>query len=294
MFLYLPKLLTGVHDLTQGRRRRARGRLRAAGRHRPADRRRRSPTGSAPTRVLLVSLHRGRRARARARRGLRRRWSPLTIVCLTMASRSASARARCSSSCPEWFPDRVGAVTGVVGAAGGSAASSRRSSWASSSRPPGGYALGFVLMALVALACLVVLRGLRERTPAGVGVGSRGAQRARSRRIAPANCAGKGVVGLDVAGGPLDRRAAVVREGVVFSSRHSATRTPHLRRRAVLVWSGQTRPAHLALHAELVAQRVGDRAACRLRRSPSRKTSTRSSQNATRPVSSAASGSGCS
>jgi NNP family nitrate/nitrite transporter-like MFS transporter len=59
---------------------------------------------------------------------------------------------------PEWFPDRVGAVTGVVGAAGG----------LGGFFPPlimgaVAYSLGFVLMGAVAALCLVVQAGLNRR-----------------------------------------------------------------------------------------------------------------------------------
>ena len=62
---------------------------------------------------------------------------------------------------PEWFPDRVGAVTGVVGAAGGLGGFFPPLIMGIVKSATGGYALGFVLMALVAFACLIVLRTLR-------------------------------------------------------------------------------------------------------------------------------------
>ena len=159
MFLYLPKLLTGVHDLTKadaGARAAGFALLAVIGR----------PIGGwlsdriGAARVLLVSFiavavlalvlaatythdgpaddrlpDHGRRARARHRRRLQAR--------------------------PEWFPDRVGAVTGVVGAAGGLGGFFPPLVMGIVKSATGGYALGFVLMALVALACLVVLRALR-------------------------------------------------------------------------------------------------------------------------------------
>ena len=66
---------------------------------------------------------------------------------------------------PEWFPDRVGAVTGVVGAAGGLGGFFPPLVMGVVKSATGGYALGFVLMALVALACLVVLVAIRSGSP---------------------------------------------------------------------------------------------------------------------------------
>jgi NNP family nitrate/nitrite transporter-like MFS transporter len=69
---------------------------------------------------------------------------------------------------PVWYPDRVGAVTGVVGAAGGLGGFFPPLVMGVVKSATGGYALGFVLMALVAVGCLVVLRGLREPAPVAV------------------------------------------------------------------------------------------------------------------------------
>jgi MFS transporter, NNP family, nitrate/nitrite transporter len=44
---------------------------------------------------------------------------PLTIACLTMAVALGLGMGAVFKLVPEWFPERVGAVTGVVGAAGG-------------------------------------------------------------------------------------------------------------------------------------------------------------------------------
>ena len=74
MFLYLPKLLTGVHDLTKADAgARAAGFALLAVIGRPAGGWLSDRVGAA--RVLLVSLHRRRRARRRARRQPTRRWS---------------------------------------------------------------------------------------------------------------------------------------------------------------------------------------------------------------------------
>jgi NNP family nitrate/nitrite transporter-like MFS transporter len=62
---------------------------------------------------------------------------------------------------PVWYPENVGAVTGVVGAAGGLGGFFPPLVMGVVKSATGGYAVGFVLMALVAFACLVVLGALR-------------------------------------------------------------------------------------------------------------------------------------
>ena len=86
---------------------------------------------------------------------------PLTIACLTMAVALGLGTGAVFKLVPEWFPDRVGAVTGVVGAAGGLGGFFPPLVMGIVKSATGGYALGFVLMALVAVACLVVLGALR-------------------------------------------------------------------------------------------------------------------------------------
>ena len=86
---------------------------------------------------------------------------PLTIACLTMAVALGLGTGAVFKLVPEWFPDRVGAVTGVVGAAGGLGGFFPPLVMGIVKSATGGYALGFALMALVALACLIVLRALR-------------------------------------------------------------------------------------------------------------------------------------
>ena len=93
---------------------------------------------------------------------------PLTIACLTMAVALGLGTGAVFKLVPEWFPDRVGAVTGVVGAAGGLGGFFPPLVMGIVKSATGGYALGFVLMALVALACLIVLGalGVPRQTPA--------------------------------------------------------------------------------------------------------------------------------
>jgi NNP family nitrate/nitrite transporter-like MFS transporter len=159
MFLYLPKLLTEVHDLTKadaGARAAGFALLAVIGR----------PLGGwlsdrvGATRVLFVSflavavlalvLAAGYTAMV-----------PLTVACLTMAGALGLGTGAVFKLVPEWFPDRVGSVTGVVGAAGGLGGFFPPLVMGAVKSATGGYALGFALMALVALACLVVLRALR-------------------------------------------------------------------------------------------------------------------------------------
>jgi MFS transporter, NNP family, nitrate/nitrite transporter len=158
MFLYLPKLLTGVHDLTKadaGARAAGFALLAVVGR----------PTGGwlsdrvgAP-RVLCVSfIAVGVLALVLA--AAYTAMVPLTIACLTMAIALGLGTGAVFKLVPEWFPDRVGSVTGVVGAAGGLGGFFPPLVMGIVKSATGGYALGFVLMALVALACLVVLGAL--------------------------------------------------------------------------------------------------------------------------------------
>ena len=90
---------------------------------------------------------------------------PLTICCLVMALALGLGTGAVFKLVPVWYPDRVGAVTGVVGAAGGLGGFFPPLVMGAVKSATGGYGLGFVLMALVALASLVVLRALREPAP---------------------------------------------------------------------------------------------------------------------------------
>jgi len=80
---------------------------------------------------------------------------------------------------PEYFPGAVGSVTGLVGAAGGLGGFFPPLALGVVKQLTGGYTLGFVLLALFALACLVVLvAGERRRTatPRAGGVAPTGAR----------------------------------------------------------------------------------------------------------------------
>jgi len=159
MFLYLPKLLTGVHDLTKSDAgARAAGFALLAVIARPlggwlADR-------VSAARVLRVSFV-GVGVLALVLAATYTAMVPLTIACLTMAVALGLGTGAVFKLVADWFPDRVGAVTGVVGAAGGLGGFFPPLVMGVVKTATGGYALGFVLMALVALACLVVLRAVQ-------------------------------------------------------------------------------------------------------------------------------------
>lgn len=159
MFLYLPKLLTGEHDLTKadaGARAAGFALLAVIGR----------PLGGwlsdrvGATRILLVCfVSVGVLALVLA--AAYSSMVPLTIACLAMAVALGLGTGAVFKLVPEWFPDRVGSVTGAVGAAGGLGGFFPPLVMGIVKGATGGYALGFALMALVAVACLVVLRALR-------------------------------------------------------------------------------------------------------------------------------------
>ena len=163
MFLYLPKLLTGVHDLTKadaGARAAGFALLAVIGR----------PTGGVlsdrigAARVLAVSFA-GVTVLALALAVTYESMVPLTICCLTMAVLLGLGTGAVFKLVPEWFPNRVGSVTGVVGAAGGLGGFFPPLVMGVVKSATGGYALGFALMALVAVISLLVLRAI-TRAPA--------------------------------------------------------------------------------------------------------------------------------
>jgi NNP family nitrate/nitrite transporter-like MFS transporter len=82
---------------------------------------------------------------------------PLTIACLTMALALGLGMGAVFKLVPQWFPDKVGSVTGVVSAAGGLGGFFPPLVMGVVESATGGFALGFILMAAVALACLLVL-----------------------------------------------------------------------------------------------------------------------------------------
>ena len=166
MYLYLPKLLTSVHDLSKtdaGARAAGFALLAVIGR----------PLGGiisdrigaesvlgvsfAAVLVLALGLAAGYEAMV-----------PLTISCLTMALALGLGTGAVFKLVPVWYPDNVGAVTGIVGAAGGLGGFFPPLVMGLVKSATGGYGLGFVLMAIVALGCLLVLRAMRVSEAAPV------------------------------------------------------------------------------------------------------------------------------
>ena len=158
MFLYLPKLLTGIYDLSKSDAgARAAGFALLAVLARPAggwlaDR-------ISAERVLRWSFA----ATAVLAAGLAATYShivPLTAFCLTLAVAFGLGTGAVFKLVAAWFPKEVGAVTGVVGAAGGLGGFFPPLVMGIVKSATGGYALGFVLLAAVAVLCLAVLARL--------------------------------------------------------------------------------------------------------------------------------------
>jgi MFS transporter, NNP family, nitrate/nitrite transporter len=155
MFLYLPKLLTGVHHLSKtDAGYRAAGFAFLAVLTRPvggwlADR-------IGAQRVLRTSFV-ATLALAVALAITYRHMVPLTITCLSVALALGLGTGAVFKLVPHWFPDDVGAVTGVVGAAGGLGGFFPPLAMALVKSLTGSYTIGFVLLAAVAALCVLVL-----------------------------------------------------------------------------------------------------------------------------------------
>ena len=155
MFAYLPKLLTSVHDLDKpDAAARAAGFALVAVIARPvggwlADR------AGADT-VLRISFV-CTAIFAAALGPLYDEMVPLTVFALSMAAAFGLGTGAVFKLVAHDFPDRVGAVTGVVGAAGGLGGFFPPLVMAFVKSATGDYLLGFVLLALTAVAALVVL-----------------------------------------------------------------------------------------------------------------------------------------
>lgn len=165
MFLFLPKMLTGVHGLTKidaGYRAAGFAALAVIGR----------PCGGwlsdriGAQAVLVVSFV-GTGILAIVLAASYEEMVPLTIACLTMAMCLGLGTGAVFKLVPEWFPDKVGAVTGVVGAAGGLGGFFPPVVMGIVKESTGGYGLGFALMAVVAGLALLVLLGSGRETRAG-------------------------------------------------------------------------------------------------------------------------------
>jgi NNP family nitrate/nitrite transporter-like MFS transporter len=161
MFLYLPKLLTGVHELTK-----TDAGYRAAGFALLAVIAR--PVGGwvsdriGAERVLRISFS-ATALLAVVLAVSYKHMVPLTIACLTMAVALGLGTGAVFKLVAAWFPEDVGAVTGVVGAAGGLGGffpplimALVKSLW-------GSYFVGFLALAAVAVVCFVVLSSLEGR-----------------------------------------------------------------------------------------------------------------------------------
>lgn len=158
MFLYLPKLLTGVYDLSKtDAGARAAGFALFAVLARPVGGVLSDRLGA--DRVLRWSFV-ATAALATALAATYTHIVPLTVACLSLAIAFGLGTGAVFKLVASWFPHEVGAVTGVVGAAGGLGGFFPPLVMGVVKAATGGYALGFVLLAAVALGCLAVLVGL--------------------------------------------------------------------------------------------------------------------------------------
>jgi NNP family nitrate/nitrite transporter-like MFS transporter len=164
MYLYLPKLLTGVHHLSKtDAGYRAAGFAFLAVIARPIGGWLSDRIGA--ERVLQICFV-GTIVLAGGLAIAYKHIVPLTICCLTVAVALGLGTGAVFKLVPQWFPDEVGAVTGVVGAAGGLGGFFPPLVMAVVKSATGSYTIGFVLLAAVAVVCLVVLASIgRPREP---------------------------------------------------------------------------------------------------------------------------------
>jgi NNP family nitrate/nitrite transporter-like MFS transporter len=155
MFAYLPKLLTSVHDLDKpDAAARAAGFALVAVIARPIGGWASDKVGA--NTILRISFI----ATALLAVGLAPLYDamvPLTILCLSMAAAFGLGTGAVFKAVAHDFPDQVGAVTGVVGAAGGLGGFFPPLVMAGVKSATGDYFLGFALLAVTAIAALVVL-----------------------------------------------------------------------------------------------------------------------------------------
>ena len=163
MFLYLPKLLTGVHHLTKtDAGYRAAGFALLAVIARPAggwlsDR----ISAERVLRICFIATI----ALAATLAFTYRHMALLTVCCLTVAVALGLGTGAVFKLVAQWFPDDVGAVTGVVGAAGGLGGFFPPLVMALVKTLTGTYTIGFILLAAVAVACLIVLMTFDRARP---------------------------------------------------------------------------------------------------------------------------------
>jgi NNP family nitrate/nitrite transporter-like MFS transporter len=168
MYLYLPKLLTGVYHFSKtdaGYRAAGFAALAVLGR----------PTGGwlsdriGAQRVLRICFI-ATIVLAAVLAGTYKHIVPLTICCLTVAIALGLGMGAVFKLVPLWFPTEVGAVTGVVGAAGGLGGFFPPLVMALVKSLTGSYTLGFILLAAVAVACLFVLIAFDRQPTSASGV----------------------------------------------------------------------------------------------------------------------------
>jgi NNP family nitrate/nitrite transporter-like MFS transporter len=163
MFLYLPKLLTGVYDFSK-----TDAGTRAAGFALLAVLAR--PTGGwlsdrmDPRRVLRISFT-ATIVLAALLAFTYKHIVPLTIECLTLAIAFGLGTGAVFKLVAEWFPSEVGAVTGVVGAAGGLGGFFPPLVMGIVKSATGSYTIGFLLLAGVGGIALIVLARLSHPEP---------------------------------------------------------------------------------------------------------------------------------
>ena len=168
MFLYLPKLLTGVHHLSKtDAGYRAAGFAFLAVIARPVGGWLSDRIGA--ERVLRVCFI-GTIALAVGLAIAYKHMMPLTICCLTVAVALGLGTGAVFKLVPHWFPDEVGVVTGVVGAAGGLGGFFPPLVMGLVKTAFGTYTLGFLLLAFTGVLCLAILALMMMRPSASAPV----------------------------------------------------------------------------------------------------------------------------
>ena len=173
LFLYLPKLLTGVYHLSKtDAGYRAAGFALLAVIARPVGGWLSDRIGA--ERVLRISFT-AMIALGIALALTYKHIVPLTITCLTSAIALGLGTGAVFKLVAHWFPSDVGPVTGVVGAAGGLGGFFPPLLMAIVKSLTGSYALGFILLAAVAAMCLIVLAAIDRAVPkASPNIGLKG------------------------------------------------------------------------------------------------------------------------
>ena len=175
MFLFLPKLLHGVHEISKtDAGARAAGFALLAVLSRPIGGWLSDRIGAA---TVLKVVFTATTVLAFVLAGTYKEIVPLTIACLTLAIFLGLGTGAVFKLVPQWFPDKVGAVTGVVGAAGGLGGFFPPIVMGIVKSSTGAYTLGFVFMGVVAVITLAVLLIInRSSGPSGAGAGGEAAE----------------------------------------------------------------------------------------------------------------------